>query len=388
MSDALDLSVKAAASFIGEMIITFVGTEEEGRELSLAIVCVADGALGRLQLRPTVCGLQRPGMESFPCDPLLRTIENPGAGESEPIGPVVFRYVNGKPDLLESLRDNARRMSVRAPGGLDLPVAVIEEHISDNTVDYAYRGAATIRRPHLHDGRIDAAGAHKRYCEATGQCRLAEGGTVGCHADWVRYVAWFKPAEAIRIYAHGALRFHLMHARDGGGYIFRDLDSNIGQLRQAWTLAFGETAASAEVLWRLYEAMVFLGETRTGAAAYVVKDADTFERWLPGSSDAAPVPVSRHRAISGDLNITKATDVQLLHYLRQDGALVLDSEGRLLAFRVYFRSAGGRRATAANVTEKTGESVAAVVSQDGGIWVYQSRLPDGKSELGERAKPY
>jgi len=253
------------------------------------------------------------------------------------------------------------------PGSYEQPVLVLD-------VD-------TLRPKSVRILRTGSAGAGEAYASLTTSSRT--------------FAFWIKPAGSIRVYAGGGLVGQIMRLRDAAGWAARNtmqLADYIASAVRAKARNKRAFTANSQRVRAILTALIGLSEERKGAALYFVADAvwnrlnaDRGEIAAKGKRKAKKVGWTHH----GTGNLAALGAEELGTYLRQDGCVVFNERGKMLALGGYFRvpGAGGRRSTALCMARDHG-AAAFVVSQDGGIYFYSKAisLRERHAREGEEAK--
>jgi len=186
---------------------------------------------------------------------------------------------------------------------------------------------------------------------------------------------WVKPAGSIRIYAHGKWLGQIMQLRDTGGWAVRDVevltDFVANLVARIWKTENG--SHSRPWIAKVVERALALSERRRGGAVYVM-NRDVCDRLISREPT--------HKVSHPHGRIERMSETELSCYLEQDGAVVVDPSGNLIALGSYFRAAGGRKKTAEDLaqSEEKFPLLAIVVSQDGPVYLYSGWLEDNERD--------
>lgn len=372
--------------FIAASLTTFVGSEVEGREMSVGFVITRNSQSQDWFFRAKT----GPGQAGGPFLPAPTQMAEP-EGADEALGFTAFLrqgnlvYVPNSP-FFTWLRS---KIIGRADGGCYQPIVVLQPSFSETTAGLQATGLAVVneavftsvanRRETIDDGPLPSA--HGLYRALTGS-----------HLSSIAAALWFKPAASLRIYASGDFVGQIMRGRDGLGWIWRD----VRQLRSGVVADCREMADSVldddnaggweGMVERLCDIVVQMSETRTGGAVYFmtseVFSAITEQQAnLMDKPPAHGVQLFRKTLLRGTLNDVSRPCLQSL--LREDGSLLCTPRGGLLASGAYFVGDGGRRRIAQNVVRKNPLIRALVLSQDGDLLWYSRQYQGGRS-LGTR----
>jgi DNA integrity scanning protein DisA with diadenylate cyclase activity len=131
---------------------------------------------------------------------------------------------------------------------------------------------------------------------------------------------------------------------------------------------------SLDLLEKILRCAFLMSEKNLGAI-FVVGDADA----VLGRSDSSEL--GSYATITG-ANVQNLTDKELINFAKQDGATVIDADGRFRACMVLLRPSadteaeiglgkGARHSSAAKISAEA-QTLAITVSQDGPITVYDN----------------
>jgi hypothetical protein len=186
---------------------------------------------------------------------------------------------------------------------------------------------------------------------------------------------FLRPDQTIWVYDDG----QPILIRRGGRWKSLPLDSLIaGVAKLTDSTAVAELVVRAALLASLRDHGAIIGVVKDGSAVdKVVEDKDRFD--LPSKDGGSqPVEAQIHRILAGGPTARHATvpslDVdRLLRILRLDGATIVGTDGKLIAYGAIVRSTASRSEGARTAAARTLSRVAEVVikvSEDGPITVF------------------
>jgi hypothetical protein len=200
-----------------------------------------------------------------------------------------------------------------------------------------------------------------------------------------RYSAiWVKPASTVRIFKAGEFKAQVIRLRDGFGWSIRLTHDIASHMFEAIKSKL-DSEMDPSIVTHACELMMELSETRHGGAMYFVENEECFDamyeagQGVLGKGTTGPhrtrglagqIRVSDRRTEQGNARLESQKRETLINMLSEDGAVVVTSDGSLVASRTYFIGPGGRRSIARELCRNPGNRIAAIVcSQDGPLFI-------------------
>lgn len=171
-------------------------------------------------------------------------------------------------------------------------------------------------------------------------------------------IAFLVKQSVVRVYYDGSFQHQLILNRKYGRWGCRNLVKICNELKKE----AARKTIKPLVLGQIIKVCTKISEEREGALV-VVGDFNQIEPHL--------LPESRKRiSRTRQELISEMTEAEIIRLLREDGAVVLDKNGRLRGYQMRFIGPGGRHKIARYITEKCDQSLSIAVSHDNTITIF------------------